>query len=141
MSAILGNTIDNQPLVIGDIERRSGLYILGKPGMGKTSLLVNLILQDMQNGHGIFFIDPHGDAIEDIIIRQSLYVLNDIAILDPENKEYAFGINLFKCRDIADISDRTSTYNRAFNVLYRLWEAKWGAVDAAYHPESYIYFY
>ena len=37
---------------IGDIERRSGLYILGKSGMGKTSLLVNLILQDIKNGHG-----------------------------------------------------------------------------------------
>jgi hypothetical protein len=62
MNTILGTTIDNESLVIGDIERRSGLYILGKPRMGKSWLLVNMILQDIIQEHAVFFIDPHGDA-------------------------------------------------------------------------------
>jgi hypothetical protein len=44
-----------KPIILGDIERRSGLYVLGKPSMGKSSLLVNLIISDIQNRHGLFF--------------------------------------------------------------------------------------
>lgn len=60
--AIIGKDENNNYLQIGDHERRSGLYILGKPRMGKSWLLVNLILQDIEKGHGISFLDPHGDA-------------------------------------------------------------------------------
>jgi len=71
-SVILGTDTDTGEVVrIGDIERRSGLYILGKPGMGKSALSVNVALQDIQNGHGLFFLDPHGDAAVDLIRRLS----------------------------------------------------------------------
>src|ERR671914_1680013 len=63
------DTETNQPISIGDIERRSGLYILGKPGMGKTAMMVNMALKDMENGHGVFFLDPHGDAVNEILSR------------------------------------------------------------------------
>lgn len=55
------DTQTGELLYIGDIGRRSGLYILGKPGMGKNALLINLILQDITDGHGVFFLDPHGE--------------------------------------------------------------------------------
>ena len=45
---------------IGDIERRSGLYILGKPGMGKSALMVNMAGEDLYHGNKIFFLRPHG---------------------------------------------------------------------------------
>jgi hypothetical protein len=66
----IGNDLEtNQAVSIGDIERRSGFYILGKPGFGKTALMVNMALQDIENGHGLFFLDPHGDAVNDIVMR------------------------------------------------------------------------
>ena len=53
-SVILGNDVETgHPLRIGDIERRSGLYALGKPGMGKSALLVNIMNQDIDHGHGL----------------------------------------------------------------------------------------
>jgi DNA replication protein DnaC len=55
--ALLGtDTLTGSQIVIGDIERRSGLYILGKPGMGKSTLLVNMIIQDIVNTwNSVFF--------------------------------------------------------------------------------------
>ena len=52
-----------------DEERRKHLYILGKTGMGKTTLLENMILQDIYNGFGACFIDPHGDSSQYIVDR------------------------------------------------------------------------
>jgi hypothetical protein len=70
--ATIGRDIETgEEITIGDIERRSGLYILGKPGMGKTLLLDSLVLQDIEHGHGVFFLDPHGDAFRDIFVRLS----------------------------------------------------------------------
>jgi hypothetical protein len=86
MNATIGTTTNNQPLTIGDIERRSGLYILGKTGMQKTSLITNLINHDIKNDHGLFFIDPHGEAIDDIVIHQHPFSFKEIAILDPETQ-------------------------------------------------------
>jgi DNA replication protein DnaC len=63
------DSVTEQEVRIGDIERRSGLYVLGKPGMGKSALLVNIMLGDSDNGHGLFFLDPHGDAITDLARR------------------------------------------------------------------------
>jgi ABC-type ATPase involved in cell division len=61
--------VTGQEVRVGDVERRSGLYVLGKPGMGKSALMVNMMLGDSANGHGLVFLDPHGDAITDLAIR------------------------------------------------------------------------
>ena len=117
------NTETNQPISIGDIERRSGLYVLGKPGFGKTALMVNMALQDIENGHGVFFLDPHGDAIDDIFIRLSS-TRKDVIILDPTHKTHAFGINLTSCRDVTDSKERERAYNRAYGVFEHIWRAE-----------------
>ena len=74
---ILGNDGETgQGLRLGDIERRSGFYVLGKPGMGKSALIVNIINQDVEHGHGVFFLDPHADAITDLLNRGDSGVLS-----------------------------------------------------------------
>jgi replicative DNA helicase len=57
MSSVnLGNdVVSGDVLWLGEVEHRSGLYILGKPGMGKSALIVNMMNQDIENGHGVFF--------------------------------------------------------------------------------------
>jgi hypothetical protein len=132
----IGTTIDPKPqyrltlfntLFIDDTERTSGLYILGKPRMGKSWLLINMILQDIKNGHGIFFIDPHGDAITDIFDRApdklpATSINLGCLLLDPEDDQYSFGINLLECSDIADQKLRSDTYARAKGVFDKLWK-------------------
>jgi hypothetical protein len=126
--AIIGHDRETgQPITIGDIERRSGLYILGKPGMGKSALMVNLMIQDTKNGHGIFFLDPHEDAI-DALVHHGPY--SNMAVysrlFNPQDETHSFGINLLACDDVTSLKERTDTYTRAYNVFYKLWENEWG---------------
>jgi len=121
------DTETGEEITIGDIERRSGLYILGKPGMGKSALMVNLMIQDIENEHGVFFLDPHEDAITDLLHRgpySDLFVCAHL--FNPQDETYSFGINLLACRDVNSLTARTDTYTRAYNVFYKLWENNWG---------------
>ena len=127
-SVILGiDAQTGQEVRIGDIERRSGLYILGNPGMGKSVTMVNMMRQDMSNGHGLFFLDPHGDAISDLISSSKALDDRDGAILlDPEDEAYSFGINLLACENVASLRARNATYTRAYNVFKKIWENDFG---------------
>jgi hypothetical protein len=120
----IGRSTDTgHDLALGDIERRSGLYVLGKPGMGKTTLLVNLILKDIAHGHGVFFLDPHGDAVDDILKRSdSPRLLTEVVELDPQHPTHTFSINLLACKDIASWRAREDTYARARAVFWKLFE-------------------
>src|SRR4051812_32647675 len=95
--------------------------------MGKSALMINIARGDMQNGHGIFFLDPHGEAIEALLRRiPSLEILQNVGLFDPEDETHSFGINLLSCKDIGSLSERTATYTRAYNVFYKLWEDQFG---------------
>src|SRR5918997_2785656 len=124
-SVILGHAVDTgKPIYLGDIERRSGFYILGKSGMGKTSLMENMAVQDIKNGHGVFFLDPHGDAVNDIVLRLPSTREQDVIILDPTHKTHAFGINLTSCKDVSDLHERSMAYNRAYGIFEQIWHAE-----------------
>ena len=127
-SVVLGTDVETGQLVrLGDIERRSGFYLLGKMGMGKSALAVNIALQDIANGHGLFFVDPHGDAALDLLRRGDPDLLESRAyLLDVEDEDYSFGINLLQCTNVASWKARTATYTRAYNVFNKLWEDEWG---------------
>src|SRR5918992_914572 len=124
-SVILGHDVDTgEPIYLGDIERRSAMYILGKSGMGKTELMINMILKDIKHRHGVFFLDPHGDAVEKVISRMPPERIDDVILLDPTDKTHTFGINLLSCKDASDIEERNDAYNRAkgaFERIERIW--------------------
>jgi len=105
---------------ITDIDRRSGLYILGIQGSGKTTLLKSLILQDILNGHGVFFLDPHGDAIKDLLTHIPKERENDVFLIDPSDETHAFGINLFSCLDPASLRQRSLSYAQAEHIFTKL---------------------
>src|SRR4029450_7643241 len=110
-----------QFIKIGDMERRSGLYILGRPGSGKTTLMKNIIAQDIENGHGVFFLDPHGDAIEDLQKRIPSTRKDDVIVLDPTDETYAFGMNLLLCSDPRNLMQREDTFGQALEIFTKLY--------------------
>lgn len=124
MSTVIGRFFDtNEPAVIGDMERRAGVYVLGRSGMGKSSLLVRMMGTDVKSAHSVFFLDPHGDAIEDFKNRCDLAGrIDDIILLDPEREETSFAINLLSCKDVNSSKERQDTYNRAYKVFHDLWQ-------------------
>lgn len=74
----------NQERVFGikTDDRRRHMYVIRKTGMGKTNLLENLVIQDIQKGHGVAFIDPHGDTAEKLIkaIPRTASMMSSISI-------------------------------------------------------------
>src|SRR5437764_15353172 len=99
-ASILGKDINSGQLVtLAQEARLRGLYVIGKTGTGKTNLLVNLTLQDIEAGMGVCFITPHSDAIEDILERLPDSRKDDVILLDPLDQTHAFGLNHFECHD------------------------------------------
>ena len=70
-------------------DRRRHMYLLGKTGMGKTNLMENLAIQDIQAGHGICFIDPHGDTALKLIKAIPANRIND-CLLYTSSEWFAF---------------------------------------------------
>ena len=118
---ILGRDVEtDKKIPISDMERRSGLYILGRTGTGKTTLIKNIIAQDIDNGHGVFFLDPHGDAIEDLLTRIPAKRQDDVFVIDPTDETYTFGMNLLACSDSSRLDEREKTFDRAKGIFTKL---------------------
>ena len=79
-------------------DRSRHCYIVGATGVGKSTLLNNMIFQDIKNGKGVTVIDPHGDlyrqVLEGAIPRTRL---RDVILVDPCDFEYSVGINFLEC--------------------------------------------
>ncbi len=76
------------------IDRARHTYIIGKTGMGKSTLLENMIYTDILNGRGVAVIDPHGDLVETILANIPKSRTNDIVLFDPADQEYPIGFNM-----------------------------------------------
>lgn len=74
-------------------DRRRHMYIVGKSGTGKSTLIANMAINDIRNREGMAIIDPHGDLVEDILNYIPSYRVNDIVYLDPSDSERSFSLN------------------------------------------------
>lgn len=71
-------------------------YVVGASGTGKSTLLLQMILQDIENGHGVGVLDPHGDLIDVVLGRLPENRVRDVAILDPSDEEFPVGLNILE---------------------------------------------
>ena len=77
-------------------DRRRHVYTVGKTGMGKTALLENMAIQDIQNGNGIGFVDPHGDAAERLLSFVPPSRVNDVVYINPADLEDPIAFNVME---------------------------------------------
>jgi hypothetical protein len=84
------------PFGICRADRRQHMYCLGKTGTGKSTLLRNVILQDIYAGHGVGLIDPHGDLAEDVLDHIPRWRTDDVVYFNPADLDYPIGLNLFE---------------------------------------------
>src|SRR5438552_12473787 len=82
------------PFGISPADLRRHLYIIGQTGVGKTTLVENLLLQKICNGDGIGFIDPHGDSARKILDYIPPSRMRDVVYFDPADVEHPMGLNL-----------------------------------------------
>ncbi len=86
-----------KPVYIGEDDRRRHVYIIGKTGVGKSVLLKDMILQDIRNGKGVCFIDPH-DTIEKLLPLIPPERAEDVIYFDPSDTERPMGLNMLEAQ-------------------------------------------
>lgn len=82
------------PIGITLEQRLKHMYIIGKTGMGKTTLLTSSIFQDMESGKGLAVFDPHGDMIQEVLRIIPENRRNDVIFFDPSDRQWPIGLNL-----------------------------------------------
>jgi hypothetical protein len=83
-----------KPVYMQDDDRRRHLYIVGQTGTGKSTLIGNLVMQDIQQGKGVAIIDPHGDLVENALGFVPPSRLDDIIYFDPGDLARPLGLNM-----------------------------------------------
>ena len=87
---------NKKAIYLGEKDRRRHMYVIGQTGMGKSVFLENLAFQDMCDGRGFAFIDPHGDAVEALLKRVPQERIDDVIYFDPADIEHPVGMNMFE---------------------------------------------
>ena len=85
-----------KPIYLSDDDRRRHMYVIGQTGMGKSVFLENIAFQDMCDGRGFAFIDPHGDAVEALLKRVPEERIDDVIYFDPADIDHPVGMNMFE---------------------------------------------
>ncbi len=77
-------------------DRRRHMYAIGKSGTGKSTLLANMIINDLKHNEGLAVVDPHGDLIETVLNYIPKHRINDVIVLDPSDPLAVVKLNLFE---------------------------------------------
>lgn len=105
-------------------DRRKHMYIIGKSGAGKSTMIANMAINDIRNGEGVAVIDPHGDLSEMILQYVPKRRVNDVVYLDPTLDDHkSFSINLFD--DLA-ASHTDVVASGIVSIFYKLYAHSWG---------------
>jgi hypothetical protein len=104
-------------------ERRRHLYIVGQTGTGKSTLLLNLIRQDLITGEGLALLDPHGDLAESVLAQIPKARTNDLVYIDPADDERPIGFNpLSQVRD----EFKPIVADGVVSAFRHVWPDSWG---------------
>ncbi len=114
---------EEKPVYVADDDRRRHIYIIGQTGTGKSTLLTNMVADDIQKGRGVAIIDPHGDLVETILglIPKERY--EDVIVFDPGEREHPLGMNMLEY-DFKKPEEKTFIVNELFNILDKLYDMK-----------------
>jgi hypothetical protein len=128
---VLGvDTTTGEEVTLTHKERCNGVYIIGGTGYGKSTLIENLILQDIVRGIGVCVLDPHGDLIANVLARVPPEHERRVIVLDLTDEKYAFGLNIFDCPNRANpvaLADARATVVQVFRKVWGEGEAaSWG---------------
>ena len=108
-----------KPIRLGTKDRRRHVYMIGQTGVGKTGFLQNLAYQDMMDGRGFAFIDPHGDVVEELLGMVPKERVEDVIYFSPGDMEMPVGLNLF---EFENQDQRDFIIQETISMLYKLYD-------------------
>jgi hypothetical protein len=115
-----GNKVD---FGIKTVDRRRHVYIIGKTGMGKSTILENMVFSDIMGGKGLAVIDPHGDLADAVLNFTPKFRTNDVVVFDPSDRDYPVAFNMLECK-IPD--HRTLVASGLLGVFKKMYADSWG---------------
>lgn len=104
-------------------DRRKHIYIIGKTGTGKSTLIANMAINDMRNKEGLAVIDPHGDLSEILLDFVPSHRLNDVCYLDPSDTAHPFHLNPL---EVKNPEHRELAASGIVAIFYKLYSYSWG---------------
>jgi hypothetical protein len=110
----------HRPVALTPGDARHHLHLVGATGSGKSTLICNLALQDIQAGRGVIVIDPKGDLVNDLLERLPEQALGRLVLLDPDEADAPPSLNVLEGPDPDLVTDHL------VGILHRIWHAYWG---------------
>ncbi len=104
-------------------DRRRHMYLIGKTGMGKSTILENMIVEDIRAGKGVAVVDPHGDLAEKIIEFIPSGRVNDVVYFNPADMEFPIAFNVV---EHVEPHLRHLVASGLLGVFQKLWADSWG---------------
>lgn len=102
-------------------DRFRHMYIIGKSGTGKTTLIENMLVQDIYNGNGVAFIDPHGESADKLLRYIPSSRINDVIYFNPGDSEFPVAFNPMEIGDNASASERSLITDGLMTVFKKIW--------------------
>ncbi len=110
------------PFGIKTDDRRRHMYVIGKTGMGKTTMMENMVIQDIRNGNGVCFIDPHGDSIAKILDFIPNDRINDVVYFNPADQDFPIALNILES---VDPKYQHLVASGLMGVFTKIWAGVW----------------
>lgn len=114
---------DTSKVYMKELDRMRHLYVIGQTGTGKTGILLNMIAQDIKNGEGVCYIDPHGNDIQTLLSMIPKERADDVIYFDPAYTERPFGLNMLEY-DVRFPEQKTFVINELMNIFNQLFDMK-----------------
>jgi len=105
-------------------DRRRHLYLVGKTGMGKTELLKNMAIQDIREGKGVGFVDPHGEAAEELLDFIPKDRVKDVVYFNPADLDFPISFNVM---EEVEVAQRHLVASGLMGVFKKIWPDVWSA--------------
>lgn len=107
----------------GSEDRMRHMYVIGQTGTGKTTIMKNMIAQDIRAGHGVCYIDPHGTDIQDILSYVPKERIDDVIYFDPAYTPRPMGLNMLEF-DPKYPEQKTFVVNELMGIFNKLFDMK-----------------
>lgn len=105
-------------------DRRQHMYVIGKTGTGKTTLLRNMVIQDIANGEGLCVVDPHGEFVEDLLKMIPKDRVKDVVYFNPGDQDFHVGFNPL---ELSDPRYKHLVASGLMGIFTKIWAGVWSA--------------
>ena len=104
-------------------DRRMHTYVIGQTGTGKTTFMKNMIIQDIKDGKGVCFIDPHGDLANEILDLIPQERIDDVVYFNPADPKMSIGLNMIESNPNYPL-EQTFIINELLEIMDKLYDLK-----------------